>query len=110
MDRVIESRPPAPSFSRRDLGRSWNASVELSPACRQVTCWWLRNLCHAHLPLPVPAAHRQPRVLRCQRHEAGAVISVEGPEAAASSVVRALQRTAPLGMSSSSEPAAGSNS
>ena len=33
------------------------------------------------------------------RASAGAVISVEGPEAATSFVVRALQRTALLGMS-----------
>ena len=35
MDCVIESLPPALSCSRLDLCRSWNASVELSPACRE---------------------------------------------------------------------------
>ena len=53
---------------------------------------------------PVPGAARQPRVRRLQRHAvtgAGAVPSVnrDGPEAASSSVIQALRRVAPEGMS-----------
>ena len=117
MDRVIESGPPALSFSRRDLRRSWNASVELSPACREEIRWWLRNPCRVNgqaiRPRPFPPRIDSHVFSDAGDTSAGSVISVQGPEAASSSVVLAVQRTAPPGMfhdELASEPAAGSNS
>ena len=117
MDRVIESRPPALSFSRRDLRRSWNASVELSPACREEIRWWLRNPCRVNgqaiRPRPFPPRIDSHVFSDAGDTSAGSVISVQGPEAASSSVVLAVQRTAPPGMfhdELASEPAAGSKS
>ena len=77
MDQVIESRPPALSFSRRDPRRSWNASVELLPARWEEIRWWANGgcvICAASKltarpsAQPVPGMHRQPRIRRCQQH------------------------------------------
>ena len=92
-------------FSRRDLRLSWNASVELSPACREEVRvrWWLWNLCpvngRAICPHPGPARIDSHVFADSSDTGAGAVILLEGPEAAASSVVQALRPMAPLDMS-----------
>ena len=116
MDRVVESRPPALSFSRRDLRRSWSASVELSPACREKIRQWLRNLCRVNnqaiRPRPFPS--RISHVFADASDKgSGAVISVEGPEASfhpsSGPCARWARRACPT-TSSSSQPAAGSSS
>ena len=59
------------SSSRRDPRRSWNASVELSPACQEEIRWWLQNSAQRQRPgnpPPSPPGAHQPRVRRCQRH------------------------------------------
>ena len=103
MDRVIESRPQPRSFSRRDLRASWNALVDLSPACRAEIDWWLRNLCRVNgqaiRPRPFPARIDSHVFADASDTGAGAVLSVDGPEAASSSVIRALRRVAPEGVS-----------
>ena len=84
---------------------SWNASVELSPACREEVRvrWWLWNLCpvngRAICPHPGPARIDSHVFADSSDTGAGAVILLEGPEAAASSVVQALRPMAPLDVS-----------
>ena len=96
MDRVIELLPPALSFSRLE-----GASLQLSPARREKIRCWLWNLCRvsgqAIRPRPVPARIDRHMFSDASGTCTGAVILVEGPEVSASSVVRALQWTAPPG-------------
>ena len=77
---------------------SWNAVVEASPACREEARRWLRSLCRVNgqaiRPRPFPTRIDWHVFADASDTGAGGVISVEGPDAASSSVVRALRRVA----------------
>ena len=76
--------------------------VGRAPACREEIHWWLRNPCRVNgqaiRPRPFPPRIDSHVFSDAGDTSAGSVISVQGPEAAASSVVPAVQRTAPPGM------------
>ena len=104
-DCVIESLPSAHLISRRDFKfrRSWKESIELSPAFREEIRWWLRNQCcvNGQAICPRPFSTRIDGYVFANASDtgAGAVVSVEGQEAAAPSVVQALRRMATPGKS-----------
>ena len=69
----------------------WNAPVDLSPTCRMEIAWWLRNLCRineqAIRPRLFPALKDSHVFADASDTGAGAVLLVDGQEAASSSVI-----------------------
>ena len=97
MTAVIEARP-------RKLSRaSWDAPLPLTSECRAEIRWWIENLARrGRSPIrPRPLDGRLDGFIFSDASDSGvgAVLFAEGPEAAASSLVRALLERAPPGLS-----------
>jgi len=105
MDCVIESRPPPTSASWRAVKATWNAITPLSTACIQELTWWRDHISDANgqpiRPRPFDTRFDGTIFVDSSDTGTGALLLVEGPEAAASSLVAALCSVAPRGMISS---------
>lgn len=101
LDRVIESRPK--TCWARSPRTSWRGTVTLSTECLDELDWWLSHLDHINGSSIRP---RMPdgRFDGCIYSDAsdtgaGAVLLVDWQEAAASSLIAALQQRGPVGVS-----------
>ncbi len=99
MTAVIESRP---ARARRS---SWAGSVAISDECAAEIRWWIGNLARiGRSPIsPRPFVGHLDEFLFSDASDSGvgAVLFAEGPEAAASALVTALQARAPACMTTS---------
>ena len=93
---VIESRPA------RDRRSSWDRSVVISDECVAEIRWWVTNIARVGrspiTPRPIEGALDGFIFSDASDSGVGAVLFAEGPEAAASSLVAALHRRCPPGM------------